>query len=171
MSRFGWFIFGVVATCAALVLGAYFYVNEGGVQMAVNSAEFPFEAALAKMALHASFAGSLNLKSPVPLSADNLTVGAQTFKTHCASCHGLPGKRSSMGNRMFPPPPQLLEPNEMVTDDPVGEIYWKVTNGIRLSGMPEFKTALSESQRWQVVMMLKQADKLPPTAQAALSAH
>jgi thiosulfate dehydrogenase len=170
MSRFGWFIFGVVVTCAALALAAYLYVDTGGVQMAVDSPEFPFEAALANMALNASFAGSLNLKSPVPLSAHNLTTGAQTFKTHCAGCHGLPGKPSSVGKRMFPPP-QLLEPNEMVTDDPVGETYWKITNGIRLSGMPEFKTVLSESQRWQVAMTLKHADKLPRAAQAALSAH
>jgi mono/diheme cytochrome c family protein len=171
MSRFGWFIFGVVVTCSVLALGAYLYVNEGGVQMAVDSPQFPFEDALANMALNASFAGSLNLKNPVPLNADDLTAGAQTFKTHCAGCHGLPGKPSSMGKRIFPAAPQLLEPNEMVTDDPVGETYWKVTNGIRLSGMPEFKTALPESQRWQVVMMLKHADKLPRAAQAALSAH
>jgi mono/diheme cytochrome c family protein len=171
MSRFGWFIFGVVATCATLALGAYLYVNEGGLQMAVDSPEFPFEAALANMALNASLAGSLNLNSPVRLTAENLTAGGQIFKSHCAGCHGLPGKASSMGKRMFPRAPQLLDPNEMVTDDPVGETYWKITNGIRLSGMPEFKTALSENQRWQVAMMLKHADKLPPAAQAALSAH
>lgn len=171
MSRISWFIFGVIFTCVAFALGAFLYVKEGGVQMAVNSPEFPFEETFAKMALHASFASSLHLQSPVPLNGDNLTAGAQTFKSHCAGCHGLPGKPSSMAKRMFPHPPQLLETNEMVTDDPVGETYWKVTNGIRLTGMPEFKTVLSETQRWQVAMFLKHADKLPPAAEAALSAH
>jgi mono/diheme cytochrome c family protein len=136
----------------AVVLGAYFYVKAGGVQMAVASPEFPFEAELAEIALHASFASSLSLKSPVPPSADDLTAGAQIFKTYCAGCHGLPGKPSSMGRRMFPPAPQLLDPN-----------------GIRLSGMPEFKTALSETQRWQVAMTLNHADKLPPAALAVMS--
>jgi thiosulfate dehydrogenase len=171
MSRLGWFIFGVVATCVALAVGAFLYVQGGGVQMAVDSPELPLEATFAKMALHASFAGSLHLQSPVVLNSDNLTAGAQTFKSHCAGCHGLPGNRSGMAKRMFPPPPQLLEPNEMVTDDPVGETYWKVTNGIRLTGMPEFKTVLSGTERWQVAMLLKHANKLPPAAEAALSAH
>ncbi len=171
MSRFGWFILGIVFTCVALALAVFFYVRQGGVQMAVNSPEFPFEQALATMALHASFAGSLHLQSPVPLNSDNLTAGAQTFKWHCAGCHGLPGKPSGMAKRIFPPPPQLLEPNEMVTDDPVGETYWKITNGIRLTGMPEFESVLSETQRWQLAMMLKHADKLPPAAEAALSTH
>jgi thiosulfate dehydrogenase len=53
----------------------------------------------------------------------------------------------------------------------VGQIYWILTNGIRLTGMPEFNTVLSETQRWQVAMMLKHVDKLPSGAEAALSAH
>ena len=102
MLRFGWFIFGVVATCAALALGAYLYVNEGGVQIAVDSPEFPFEAALANMALNASFAGSLNLKSPVSLSVDNLTVGAQTFKTHCSWLPRASGRTVEHGQADVP---------------------------------------------------------------------
>ena len=74
MSRFGWFIFGIFFTCVALALTAFLYVQEGGVQMAVNSPEFPFEETLANMALHASFAGSLDLQSPAPLNTDNLTA-------------------------------------------------------------------------------------------------
>jgi thiosulfate dehydrogenase len=171
MSRLGWFIFGVVVTCVGFALGAFFYVKFGGVQMAVDSPEQPFEATVANMALHASFAGSLNLTSPVPLNDDNLAAGAQVFKSHCAGCHGTPGKTSGIAKRMFPPPPQLFEPNEMVTDDPVGETYWKVANGIRLTGMPESKTVLSDTECWQVTLLLKHADKLPPAALAALSAH
>jgi thiosulfate dehydrogenase len=171
MSRFGWFLFGVVATCVALALGAFLYVKNGGVQMAVNAPEQPFEATVAKMALHASFAGSLNLTSSVPLNDDTLAAGAQIYVDHCSGCHGRPGKSSGMAKRMFPPPPQLFEPDEMVTDDPVGEPWWIITNGIRLTGMPEFKSTLSDTERWQVALLLKHADKLPPAALTALSAH
>lgn len=171
MSRLGWFIFGGLAACVAFALGAFLYVKAGGVQMAVNSPEFPFEATFAHMALHASFAGSLNLKSPVPPNNDNLAAGAKLYKSHCAGCHGLPSKDSGMAPRMFPHPPQLMNPNGMVTDDPPGETYWKITNGIRLSGMPEFKTVLRENERWQIAMLLAHADKLPADVQAALSAH
>jgi len=56
----------------------------------------------------------------------------------------------------------------MVTDDPVGESFWKVQNGIRLSGMPGFKQSLSETQMWQVSALLAKADQLPPEVTAKL---
>ncbi|HZZ16790.1 MAG TPA: hypothetical protein VFE08_12585, partial [Candidatus Sulfotelmatobacter sp.] len=56
-----------------------------------------------------------------------------------------------------------------VTDDPAGETYWKVTNGIRLTGMPGFKNTLSETERWQVTLLLADADKLPQTVKNGLS--
>ena len=70
---------------------------------------------------------------------------------------------------MFPDPPLLFEKEEMVTDDPEGITFWKVTNGIRLSGMPGFAKTLSETDRWQVTMLVAHADKLSPAVQAALT--
>jgi mono/diheme cytochrome c family protein len=70
---------------------------------------------------------------------------------------------------MLPAPPQLLERQDMVTDDPEGVTFWKVTNGIRLTGMPGFGSTLSETQRWQVTLLVSHADKLPNSAQTALA--
>jgi hypothetical protein len=67
---------------------------------------------------------------------------------------------------MFPPPPQLFEKADMMLDDPQGETYWKVTNGIRLSGMPGFGSSLSDTQRWQLAMLVGNADKLSGAAKA-----
>ena len=61
---------------------------------------------------------------------------------------------------MAPHPPQLFQGGG-VTDDPAGETYWKVTNGIRMTGMPAFGHILSEDQRWQVTLTLSNANKLP----------
>jgi mono/diheme cytochrome c family protein len=69
---------------------------------------------------------------------------------------------------MFPLPPQLQTKDEMVTDDPVGVTYWKVKNGIRMTGMPGFGEMLSDNEMWQVSEMLAHADKLPPATMAAL---
>jgi thiosulfate dehydrogenase len=63
---------------------------------------------------------------------------------------------------MFPHAPQLFTAKETVTDDPVGVTYWKVKNGIRLTGMPGFQKALSDQQMWQVAALMASADKLPP---------
>jgi len=70
---------------------------------------------------------------------------------------------------MFPHAPQLFTPRGMVTDDPAGVTYWKVNNGIRLSGMPSFHAALTDDQMWQVTALLNRADKLPPEALEALN--
>ena len=52
-----------------------------------------------------------------------------------------------------------------VTDDPPGETYWKVANGIRLPGMPSYKGVLTDTEMWQVSLLLAIADKpLPPAA-------
>jgi mono/diheme cytochrome c family protein len=71
---------------------------------------------------------------------------------------------------MFPSTPPLWEKHRRnaavgVSDDPPGETYWKVANGIRLTGMPAYKSILTETQMWQVSLLLAQADKpLPPAA-------
>jgi mono/diheme cytochrome c family protein len=68
---------------------------------------------------------------------------------------------------MFPKPPKLLE-GKGVTDDEPGETYWKVANGIRLTGMPGFGESLSQTQMWQVSLLVARADKLPESVKAAL---
>ena len=57
-----------------------------------------------------------------------------------------------------------------VSDDPPGETYWKVKNGIRLSGMPAYGKALTDQQLWQVSLLLSVANKpIPAEATQALA--
>jgi mono/diheme cytochrome c family protein len=57
-----------------------------------------------------------------------------------------------------------------VTDDPPQESFWKVQNGIRMTGMPGFQNTLTAPQLWQVSLMLANANKLPQSAKDVLSA-
>jgi mono/diheme cytochrome c family protein len=52
----------------------------------------------------------------------------------------------------------------------VGDTYWVVANGIRLTGMPGFTGSLSRDQMWQVSLLLANADKLPPVVKRLLQA-
>jgi mono/diheme cytochrome c family protein len=70
---------------------------------------------------------------------------------------------------MYPKPPELLQ-GKGVTDDDAWESYWKIENGIRMTGMPAFKGRLTETEIWQVSVLVKNADKLTPSAASALSA-
>jgi mono/diheme cytochrome c family protein len=68
---------------------------------------------------------------------------------------------------MYPSAPQLWKKHPRgnvvgVSDDEAGETYWKVANGIRLTGMPAFSKVLSDTEMWQVSLLLKNADKEMP---------
>jgi hypothetical protein len=68
---------------------------------------------------------------------------------------------------MFPKPPQLFR-GKGVTDDPVSETYWKTVNGIRLSGMPSFKTRLTDTEAWQVSQLLAHANEITESVKKVL---
>ena len=169
-SRFGWFVIGFVGAFVALFVGGDLFLRSGGVSMETTAPPLPLERTVAKMALHASMGDAADLKNPLPFDDANMSAGAREFKDHCAFCHGLPGQPlPDAAAGMFPAPPQLFGDEEMVTDDPEGVTYWKVTHGIRLSGMPAFEKTLSDTQRWQITMLVAHADKLSPAVRAELS--
>lgn len=161
------FIFGLLIPAAA----GYCYFRFGYAPVATASAPMPFEKTMAKMALHARIQKEAPTKAaPVPLDEANLTQGATIYAENCAFCHGFPNQKATMAAKgMFPLPPQLFSADEMVTDDPVGVTYWKVSNGIRMTGMPGFSEMLTPTQRWQVSLLLANADKLPAQTQAVLT--
>ena len=175
MARWGWLVVGIAIGAIVLApLGLYTFARFGGIAMATTAKPLPFEETIAKTALRSSMAGAGKMQNPLPAGDENLIAGAQIYGRQCAICHGLPQQPKTMIARgEFPPPPQLFEAHEMVTDDPEGATYWKVSHGIRLSGMPGFGDTLSDTERWQVTMLLKYANELSPAVKGALqnSAH
>jgi mono/diheme cytochrome c family protein len=170
MSRLLWFVLGILVTIVVLVAGGYLFLIFGGVSMETTASPLPLERRVANLALHASFGNAAQQRDPFPVDDTNMMAGALVYRTHCAMCHGRPGSQlSAIARGMFPNPPQLFEAKDMVTDDPEGITYWKVTHGIRLSAMPGFGSTLPDTARWQVTMLVAHADKLSPAVQAALA--
>ncbi len=160
------FIFGV----AGLVLAAYLFLITGQTPVATSGPPLPLERWVAHQALKAAMKDETFVASPLATSEENLLAGAKIYLQHCAVCHGrLKQYPTYIAKGLFPKPPQLLEADDQVTDDPIGKIYWKVKNGIRLTGMPGFTKNLSEKEMWQVSEVLLEADKLPETVKAILS--
>ncbi len=163
-------VIGVVIGVVAVLVGEYLFMTQGGMPVATRGNPLPLEQFMANRALHVAMARSVNDPSPLPADEPNLLAGAKVYQNNCAVCHGLrdPASRTSIARGMYPHPPQLLQPDQGVTDDPVGETHWKVKNGIRLTGMPGFDGSLSEDELWQVSLFLAKADQLPPAVQQAL---
>lgn len=158
-------ILGVVVIPAVVLLAIYLAV----LPAAANDPSMRFEPLLAQAGLFARIEREAPSRDVSGMSTADLVAGASVYQDRCAMCHALPGQPPGpVGAGMFPRAPQLLSPDGMVTDDAAGETYWKVKNGIRLSGMPSFASVLSEDQMWQVTAVVKRADKLPPEVMDAL---
>jgi len=170
MKRGSVFLVGLVIGVLILPAIGYLYFRFGYAPVATAAPPMPFEKKMASMALHARIAAEAPKNSPMQPDPANLAAGARIYVDDCAFCHGLANQKDipPAAKGMFPVPPQLVNPDEMVTDDPVGQTYWKVSNGIRLTGMPAFNKSLSTDQMWQVSLLLANADKLPAPVKAAL---
>jgi thiosulfate dehydrogenase len=153
---------------APLVMVAWF--KWGHPPVAVADAPFPMERQITHIALDARIARDMPGNPPIQADEANLTAGAEVYRDECAACHGFHGKPSNFGPKMYPAAPALWQKHGTsdvvgVSDDPPGETYWKVVNGIRLTGMPSYKDTLTDTQIWQVTLLLANADKpLPPGA-------
>jgi thiosulfate dehydrogenase len=162
------FILGIIFTLVCIAAGVYIYFSRGYVPVATSAQAMPFEKKLANMALEAQVEKRAPKNAPIRADEAAYIAGAAIYKMNCAVCHGLPGApQTPIARGEYPKPPQLFK-GRGVTDDPPGETYWKVANGIRLTGMPGFSQSLSETQMWQVSFLLKDADKLPASVQQEL---
>ncbi len=162
------FLFGVVVGIGLVVLASYLFVTRGGIFMGTDTKPLPLERTIAGAAITASIGKSADDPSPLPADETNLLAGAKIYMQTCAGCHGKLDQTSSAAKGFYPKPPHLLPPDTGVTDDPVGTTHWVVKNGIRFSAMPAFNQKLSDSEIWQVSLLLRNADKLPNSVQDSL---
>ena len=163
-------ILGILLGLLLIAGTVYFYFSTGRAPVATSAPPMPMEKALARTGLHAYLDRLPHPPPQVPADEANLIAGAKVYKDECAVCHGLPGEpKSALAQGMFPVPPQLFH-GTGVTDDEPWESYWKVENGIRMSGMPGFKGQLNETQIWQVTVLVKNADKITDPVKKELAA-
>jgi mono/diheme cytochrome c family protein len=168
----GRIVFGIVLGIALAPVAVLAWLWFGKAPVAVADPPLSRERQIVGIPLKARIDRELVKNPPIRAEEDNLIAGAQIYRDQCAVCHGLHGKPSQFGPHMYPDAPPLWEKHNHgeetvigVSDDPPGETYWKVANGIRLTGMPSYKQALSDTQIWQVSLLLANADKpLPPAA-------
>jgi len=164
------FIAGLVLGIVLVPVLIYFYFASSAAPVATTDSNMPFEAMLARKAQNARIRKEMPKTVPIQPTEANYLAGVELYKQHCAVCHGLPlSPKTAIAAGMYPRPPQLFQ-GKGVTDDEPGETYWKVYNGFRLTGMPGFSKSLSQTQMWQVSLLLADADKLPASVKTALIA-
>jgi thiosulfate dehydrogenase len=182
------FVLGIVAVAAVVFLQVRYQV----LPRSLVDKAFPREGAVAKPSAEGRTSrekkeSPLNLERPgraslspekapekkqppFGISEDVFEGGAKVYRARCASCHGTPGHDGSAAHTLKPAPLQLWKKQAGgvvgVSDKDVAETYRQVANGIR-PGMPAYSKVLSDTQMWQVSLLLKNAKmELPmPVAQ------
>ncbi len=162
-------LFGLIVGVLLGPIGIFIWYSRGKAPVAVSDPPLPYESTLTQMPLHKRIDKEMIQMPAVQASEATYVAGAKVYAEYCGVCHGFHGKSAPLGERMYPAAPPLWEkhrtgPAVGVSDDAPGETHWKVANGIRLTGMPEFRTLLSDEELWQVSVLLSNADKpLPPS--------
>jgi len=174
MRAAGGFLLGVVVTLLVVVGGVWGYLKFGSLPVATSDKPFPLEAQIVHLPLSARIQHEMQ-QPPFAANEQVYQAGAQIYVQQCAACHGAPGHDSDFAQWMYPRAPQLWKKHGKrnvvgVSDDDPGETYWKVKNGIRLTGMPSFQHVLGDDQMWDVTLLLKAADQpMSPQVWSTLS--
>lgn len=85
--------------------------------------------------------------NPLADKPETAAGGKKLFLRNCAECHGPNGagmEKKHSADLQLP----------LVQQQSDGTLFWKITNGNALKGMPSF-SRLSELQRWQLVLFIR----------------
>ena len=132
------------ARVALLVLGAagltWAALALGAVNLSATARPSRLEKAVARAALGMAVRARAPRGRTAPADAASLERGRQAYQANCLVCHGVPGgEQSAIAVGLNPPVPDLAEPETQARTD--GELFYLVTGGVRLTGMPGFERA------------------------------
>lgn len=94
--------------------------------------------------------------NPIPVTKESVSKGEELYSMYCFSCHGDTGYGDGpAGGSMGVRPANFHDQRVIKQKD--GALFWKLTNG--KGNMPPFKEALTEEQRWQLIVFLRELGK------------
>ena len=110
-----------------------------------------------------------DLSNPFGPTRDNLKAGQADFDEHCSGCHGLTGNGENRLEADFYPPVAKLTGDTQKWSD--GELYFIITNGICMTGMPGFAKEHDPKEIWGLVLWVRHLAHLSPQEKAALESR
>jgi mono/diheme cytochrome c family protein len=109
-----------------------------------------------------------SIANPLPSSPSVLQEGTSLYRVNCLVCHGAPGvEQSNISKGLNPAAPDLAAPG--IQDDSDGELFWIVSNGIRMTGMPAFGPTHSEEEIWSIIAVIRHLPQLTEEERAFLA--
>jgi mono/diheme cytochrome c family protein len=98
-------------------------------------------------------------QNPLPETSDVVSQGQEVFLGSCAQCHGADGRAdTSIGRSMAPPAMDLTSSHVQHWSD--AELFWIIQNGVRLTGMPSWRSSISEDDTWKLARFIHSLPRL-----------
>jgi mono/diheme cytochrome c family protein len=92
-------------------------------------------------------------KNPLPETDEIVSQGQEVFLGSCAQCHGPEARGdTNIGRNMTPPAMDLTSAHVQHWSD--AELFWIIQNGVRLTGMPSWKSSISENDTWKLARFI-----------------
>lgn len=167
------FIIAAAAGAASLVLGgiiiAIAVVEFGWFDISAADAHLPF----VRWFVHQVMVNGVGKRAahiavPATVPAEVVANGLCEYQQHCQTCHGGPAvARDAWANGLNPTPPYLIDAHSHWSPQ---ELYWIVSNGVKMTAMPAWKMSMSDKQMWSLVAYLENIPKIPPGAYRAWAA-
>ena len=155
------FIRGIIVGAIVVAAGVYGYARLGLLDLRADQNPPAWEEHLAGTAMDESTERhALQQKNPLPATAENLLAGARLYRDKCSDCHGSPvNPNSDYGRSFYPRVPQFMKQAPDMADH---ENFYLIKHGVRWTAMPAWGNIMTDSEIWQVVLVLNRFEKLPP---------
>jgi mono/diheme cytochrome c family protein len=93
------------------------------------------------------------MKNPLPETDEVVSQGQEVFLGSCAQCHGADARGDAdLGRSMAPPAMDLTSAHVQHWSD--AELFWIIQNGVRLTGMPSWKSSISDNDTWKLARFI-----------------
>src|SRR5271170_3644107 len=93
------------------------------------------------------------MKNPLPETDEVVSQGQEVFLGSCAQCHGADARGdTNIGRNMNPPAMDLTSAHVQHWSD--AELFWIIQNGVRLTGMPSWKSSISDNDTWKLALFI-----------------
>ena len=110
------------------------------------------------------------MKNPLPETDEVLSQGQEVFLGSCAQCHGPDARGdTNIGRNMDPPAMDLSSPHVQHWSD--AELFWIIQNGVRLTGMPSWKSSISDNDTWKLARVIHNLPRLAASASPTVTSQ
>ncbi len=164
------FLLGIVCGLVLAALLGVAYVKSGRFDVSAQKPAGVVERELAEMGMDAWVDHNApKVQNPRASDPAVLQQGLAHYKENCVVCHGVPGTRpSEIARGMNPGPPDLARAGTQKMTD--GQIFFIVSQGIRMTGMPSFSMTHKDDEIWAMVSFVRHLPTLTDAEKKTLTA-